>query len=66
MIKVLVNGEERETSASSVAEIAAELDPAPQTLLIEHNGTALLRTEWQSTPLAAGDRIEVLKVAAGG
>ncbi len=54
------------TPAGTVAALAAELDPAPQTLLIEHNGEALLRNEWDARPLADGDRLEVLKVAAGG
>ena len=66
MKTVLVNGEGRTTQAETVAALAEELDPAPQTLLIEHNGEALLRNEWDARPLADGDRIEVLKVAAGG
>ena len=39
--------------------------PAP-TLLIEHNGTALRREEWPATRLADGDKLEILRIAAGG
>jgi sulfur carrier protein len=64
---VLVNGEPRDLRiATTVAAMVAELDlPAP-TLLIEHNGTALTRSNWVETSLAEGDRIELLRVTAGG
>ena len=64
---VSINGEPREVARSrTVAELVAELElPAP-TLLIEHNGTALTRSEWPDAPLAGGDRIELLRVTAGG
>jgi thiamine biosynthesis protein ThiS len=35
-------------------------------ILVEHNGTALRRTEWASAALSDGDCIEILQVAAGG
>ncbi|MGH8045992.1 MAG: sulfur carrier protein ThiS [Chthoniobacterales bacterium] len=64
---VFVNGERRELqSARTVAALVEELGfPAP-TLLIEHNGTALTRSEWPSATLTEGDRIELLRVTAGG
>lgn len=61
-----VNGERRESSAANVTEFVAELGLPPEMLLIEHNGTALHRSEWPATPLASDDRLEILKVAAGG
>jgi sulfur carrier protein len=66
-MEILVNGEPREIArARTVAELVNELAlPAP-TLLIEHNGTALRRAEWPATPVAANDRIELLRVVAGG
>lgn len=64
---ISVNGETRELRQSrTVFEMIAELElPAP-TLLIEHNGTALHRSEWPTTLLAENDRIELLRVVAGG
>jgi sulfur carrier protein len=64
---VFVNGEEREISAAgNVAELVEELGlPAP-TLLIERNGVALVRSEWSATAIVDGDRLELLRVTAGG
>lgn len=64
---ITLNGEPRNLARSAtVADMVAELDlPAP-TLLIEHNGSALHRSEWPGTPLTDGDRIELLRVVAGG
>ena len=64
---ISLNGEPREVRAArTVSELVAEFElPAP-TLLIEHNEAALTRSEWAATPLAEGDRIELLRVTAGG
>ncbi|HVE17286.1 MAG TPA: sulfur carrier protein ThiS [Chthoniobacterales bacterium] len=64
---ISLNGEPREVRAArTVSELVAEFAlPAP-TLLIEHNEIALNRSEWETTPLAEGDRIELLRVTAGG
>lgn len=50
----------------SVAELVVHLDLPGATLLIEHNGTALRRDEWDGATLADGDRVEILRIAAGG
>lgn len=63
---ITLNGEAYETAAATIQALAGELTPAPETLLIEHNGIALHRSDWPETPLKDGDRIEVLRVAAGG
>ena len=65
-MKITVNGDPRETASPNVAALAAELRLEPRMVLIEHNATALRRSEWQESPLAEGDRIEILQVAAGG
>ncbi len=64
---ISLNGEPREVlTARTVSELVAEFGlPAPA-LLIEHNKIALTRSEWATTPLADGDRIELLRVTAGG
>jgi thiamine biosynthesis protein ThiS len=66
MISLVLNGEPRTSSATTVSLLVQELDMAPATLLIEHNSTALLRSEWPETILREGDRLEFLRVAAGG
>jgi sulfur carrier protein len=64
---VSVNGEPREIArATNVAELVDELGlPAPA-ILVEHNGLALRRDEWPARPLADGDRIELIRIVAGG
>lgn len=64
---VSVNGERREIArATNVAELVDELGlPAPA-ILVEHNGLALRRDEWPMRPLAEGDRIELIRIVAGG
>lgn len=63
---IFVNGERRETAATSLPAFVTELGLAPETLLIEYNGTALHRSEWATIVLSPGDRLEILKVSAGG
>lgn len=66
MISITINGEERRVASTNPEALLAELSlPAPL-MLVEHNGKALHRSDWLSVPLADGDRIELMKVAAGG
>jgi sulfur carrier protein len=66
-VKLLVNGESREVlRAQNIAELIDELGlPAPA-ILVEHNGLALRRDEWTARPLGEGDRIELIRIVAGG
>lgn len=65
-MNITLNGDPHETAARTVAELVENLAlPAP-TLLIEHNGSALRRDEWAKIALSGGDRVEVLRIAAGG
>jgi sulfur carrier protein len=64
---ISLNGESTDPhGATTVAELVQVLNlPAP-TLLIEHNGVALNRREWPDRALSEGDRIELIKIVAGG
>lgn len=65
-MKITLNGDPHETTATTIAALVEALSlPAP-TLLIEHNGTALRRHEWTGATLKEGDRVEMMRVAAGG
>jgi sulfur carrier protein len=35
-------------------------------VLVEHNGDALRREEWPGRSLAEGDRLEIIRIVAGG
>ena len=66
-MRIFLNGEEAEThGAGSVADLVEHYRMPPQAVLIEHNGVALHRREWDQRTLAEGDRIEIIRVVAGG
>lgn len=64
--KITVNGQSRDTTAEEIAALVAELGFTNGTVLIEHNGTALRPAEWREHTLHDGDRIELMRLAAGG
>ena len=68
MTQIQLNGEAKETAArATIPELrSGNWGWLPEMLLIEHNGVALHRSEWEKAALAAGDRVEMLRVAAGG
>jgi len=66
-MKVWINGEPAEINgATNIAELAAHYGLQPNTVLIEHNAIALHQREWVERLLTEGDRIEVVRVVAGG
>jgi len=66
-MNVWINGEAADAGdATDVAELAAHYGLHPFTVLIEHNTTALHPREWAGRRLAEGDRIEFVRVVAGG
>ncbi len=65
-MKLVLNGGEREVQATQVEDLVAELGLPLAAALVEHNGTALLRSEWAKTNLQNGDRLEIIRMVAGG
>ena len=66
MISVTLNGTPREVPAQlSVLDLLDYLGFGGQPLLVELNGVALLKSEWQ-TVTKESDRIELVQVVAGG
>ena len=66
-MKVWINGEPADVDGiTSIADLAAHYELQPNTVLIEHNATALHQREWVARLLAEGDRIEFVRVVAGG
>lgn len=66
-MNVWVNGERTEVNGlTTVAELAEHYRLQPNSVLIEHNQTALHQREWPDRKLAEGDRIEFVRVVAGG
>ncbi|HEY4757907.1 MAG TPA: sulfur carrier protein ThiS [Chthoniobacterales bacterium] len=66
-MRIILNGESRFVAgAVTISGLVGELNLIPATLLIEHNGVALHRQEWNSRTVAEGDNIELIRVVAGG
>jgi sulfur carrier protein len=66
-MNVWVNGEHAEVNGlTTVAELADHYRLQPNSVLIEHNQTALHQREWPERKLTEGDRIEFVRVVAGG
>jgi len=64
---VSLNGENADArGAQTIAELVERYQLPPQSILIEHNGLALHQREWPERKLADGDRIEFIRVVAGG
>ena len=38
----------------------------PRSVVVEHNGEAVAPSEFAGRPLAGGDRLEIVKIVAGG
>jgi thiamine biosynthesis protein ThiS len=64
---VILNGESRSVAeVTTIAALVRKLNLVPATLLIEHNGLALHREEWNSRALREGDKVEFIRVVVGG
>lgn len=65
-MKISLNGESVDArDAKTIAELIDRYQ-LPQSILVEHNGLAVHRREWSERQLAEGDRIEFIRVVAGG
>ncbi len=66
-MRLLINGEPREVAdGTTLPALVASLGLKVGTVVVEHNGTALLRSEVERAVLAGGDRLELIRAVAGG
>ncbi len=64
---VTVNGQPQQVAdGTTVPDLLTSLGLTLGAVVVEHNGTALLRSEVQSAELADGDVLELIKAVAGG
>lgn len=65
---IQVNGADRALDADTVAGLVASLGIAPDArgVAVAVNGAVVPRAGWAAAPLAAGDRIEVIRAMQGG
>ena len=67
IVTISVNGKNTDTGgAVTIADLIQRYQLAPQAVLIEHNGVALHRRQWAQKKLSDGDRIEFIRLVAGG
>lgn len=66
-MNISVNGEPREFAPGTALDLVVRtLTPAPSGVAAALNETVVPRTQWPSTPLSEGDRVEVLTAVQGG
>ena len=64
---VRVNGDDVEVPAgASVADLLDQLGLAGRLIVVERNGEPVPRWAVAATPLADGDRLELVRAVAGG
>jgi sulfur carrier protein len=69
-IEIVVNGEAETCAALSVAALlqlrGSQADPQRRGVAVALNGALVPRSAWATTTLSPGDRIEIVRAAAGG
>ena len=66
-MQLTVNGEPHECPGPlSVADLLARLGVVPARVAVEVNEDVVPRGTWESHPLVAGDRVEIVQFVGGG
>ena len=69
-MELLINGQKRAFAAlpdePKVSDLIAALGMAADRVAVEQNGEIVPRAEWPGTPLAAGDKFEIVHFVGGG
>ena len=68
VVEIVVNGELRQIAAANVRTLLGALgyDAAGRGLAVARNDEIVPRGEWETTPVAPGDRIEIVGAVQGG
>jgi len=65
-MNIILNGQNLETNASTVAELIANSPMAGKPVVVEYNKEALPASAHKTTGMKEGDSLEVLVLGAGG
>ncbi len=65
-MKIVVNGEASQTTARTLAGLLAELGFADAIVATAVNGAMVRAARREATPIADGDRVEILAPMQGG
>ena len=64
---VIANGRATEANLPcTIEEFLAAQGLLPRSVVVEHNGEAVAPSEFSKRQLEAGDRLEIVKIVAGG
>jgi len=64
---VIANGKKIESQLPcSLAEFLVAQKLLPRSVVVEHNGEAVAPSEFSQRQVRAGDRLEIVKIVAGG
>ena len=67
MSQVIANGKPVEANVPcSIESFLVALQLLPRSVVVEHNGEAVAPSEFSHRQLQAGDRLEIVKIVAGG
>ncbi len=65
-IEIFLNGDARQVGRTTALTALLEELGMTVGVLIEYNDRPLLPKEWSEVRLAAGDRVEIIRIVAGG
>ena len=65
-MKLTINGQDRQVSATTVFDLLTELGLHPQGTVVERNREIVDREAFRDTRLAAGDVLELVRLVGGG
>ncbi|MGA8529756.1 MAG: sulfur carrier protein ThiS [Acidobacteriaceae bacterium] len=67
---LVINGQPRSfpslSAGASLLDLLTALDLKHDRIAIEHNGSIVRRPAWPDTPVANGDRFEIVHFVGGG
>jgi sulfur carrier protein len=66
MLTITLNGAATGVDATTLAELVASLGLEGKRIAVERNGEIVPRSRYADTPLAAGDRLEIVGAVGGG
>jgi thiamine biosynthesis protein ThiS len=65
--KIIVNGKELQaTLPATIEQFLKAQSLLPRSVVVEHNGQAVAPSEFATRQLHPNDRIEIVKIVAGG
>ena len=65
-MKLIINGEEKDTAAATLADLIEQLGMKPDRVAVELNRDIIQRERWAATKLDDGDKLEIVHFVGGG